>query len=39
MISARRRLRGERDRIAGALRQFLQRAGEGGEIARRRRVE
>ena len=39
MISARRRLRGEGDRIAGALRQFLQRAEERGNVARLRRVE
>ena len=39
MISARRRLRGEGDRIAGALRQLLQLAEERGKVARLRRVE
>ena len=39
MISARRRLRCQGDRIAGALRQLLQRAEERGEVARLRRVE
>jgi len=39
MISARRRLRCQGDRIAGALRQLLQRAEERGVVARLRRVE
>ena len=39
MISARRRLRGERERIAGALRQLPQLADERGNVARLRRVE
>ena len=39
MISAHRRLRCQGDRIAGALRQVLQRAKEGGGVARLRRVE